>query len=65
MDGEAKTTVDQTQGNAQFNSLGMYNLKAGERQPVLTISNEEINKLDRGYVSVDAMKLVYKGPVQK
>jgi hypothetical protein len=65
MDGDVKLTIDQTTGNAQFNSIGRFNLKAGEREPIVTISNEGINKLDRGYISADAVKIVYRGPVQK
>jgi hypothetical protein len=65
MDGDVKLTIDQTTGNAQFNSIGRFNLKAGEREPIVTISNEGINKLDRGYISADAIKIVYRGPVQK
>jgi hypothetical protein len=65
MDGDVNLTIDETANGGRFNSIGQFNLKAGERERIVTISNEGINKLDRGYVSADAVKIVYRGPVAK
>ncbi len=58
--GEKKTTVDQTSptSNRAWNSIGVYPLKAGGGQKVLTITTEGIPAGPTINVSVDAIKLV-------
>lgn len=57
-DGPQKLTIDQTRNNRQFNSLGTFNFKAGQKVPVVMISTEGISPNPTMSVSVDAIKLV-------
>lgn len=56
--GPQSTTVDQTKGQKQFTKVGTYQLKAGQKVPVLTISTEGIAAGQTLNVSIDALKLV-------
>lgn len=60
--GPQTVTVDQTntQSARRWNSIGRFQLAAGEDVPVVTVSTEGINPGDSGSVSVsvDAVKLV-------
>ena len=57
-DGEKSTTVDQTTGNKQWNSIGTYALKAGSAEKILSVSTQGVAPGPTMSVSVDAMKLV-------
>jgi hypothetical protein len=56
--GPVTISVDQTVGNRMFNSIGVYRLKVGEAQPVVSVSTEGVPAGPTINVSVDAMKLV-------
>lgn len=58
--GPQKVAVDQTdpQSSKKWNSLGKFTLKAGQREPVITVSTEGLEPGPTISVSVDAMKLV-------
>jgi hypothetical protein len=50
--------VDQVNGPTDFNSLGVFDLPAGNRLPVVMISTEGLPPSPTMCVSVDALKLV-------
>lgn len=57
-DGPQKTTVDQTKGGNQWNSIGKYKFAAGPAK--ITISTEGLTAGATLNVSADAVKLVRK-----
>jgi serine/threonine-protein kinase len=62
MTGPINITVDQVNTPTGFNLIGTYNLKAGSKQPVVTISTAGVtNESGSVHVSADALKLVPLG----
>jgi hypothetical protein len=56
--GWVRASVDQVNGPTDFNSLGVFDLPAGNRLPVVMISTEGLPPSPTMCVSVDALKLV-------
>ncbi|MGI8905442.1 MAG: hypothetical protein ACR2IE_03005 [Candidatus Sumerlaeaceae bacterium] len=58
--GPQKLSVDQSDPSSakRWNSIGKFTLKAGQHQPVVTLSTEGVEPGPTVSVSVDAMKLV-------